>query len=183
MRLSDVSSGAAILALVAGLAVAEEMEAPEHDAGVGPPGVSDPWIGSDDGDDDHDHVDGDDADDADGGKDDSAGPDRPEVDDHLHDAGDGGVIPDQPDSHLGQGDDADKSGDGIAAPTCIDCGPVDEAAEVVVTGAPRSVDRREARQDWREIHGVSRRNVCFEADLYVPLLCDWQRPFLGDRMP
>ena len=26
-------------------------------------------------------------------------------------------------------------------------------------------------------------NICFDADLYVPLLCDWQRPFLGDLMP
>ena len=26
-------------------------------------------------------------------------------------------------------------------------------------------------------------NICFNADLYIPLLCDWQRPFLGDRMP
>jgi hypothetical protein len=26
-------------------------------------------------------------------------------------------------------------------------------------------------------------NICFDADLYVPLLCDWQRPFLGDKMP
>ena len=26
-------------------------------------------------------------------------------------------------------------------------------------------------------------NICFNADLYIPLLCDWQRPFVGDRMP
>ena len=26
-------------------------------------------------------------------------------------------------------------------------------------------------------------NICFDADLYVPLLCDWQRPFVGDLMP
>ena len=26
-------------------------------------------------------------------------------------------------------------------------------------------------------------NICFDAALYVPLLCDWQRPFVGDRMP
>ena len=30
---------------------------------------------------------------------------------------------------------------------------------------------------------TSNRNICFEADLYIPLLCDWQRPFFGDRMP
>lgn len=26
-------------------------------------------------------------------------------------------------------------------------------------------------------------NICYNADLYIPLLCDWQRPFVGDRMP
>ena len=30
---------------------------------------------------------------------------------------------------------------------------------------------------------TSNRNICFEADLYIPLLCDWQRLFIGDRMP
>ena len=26
-------------------------------------------------------------------------------------------------------------------------------------------------------------NICFDAALYIALLCDWQRPFVGDRMP
>ena len=26
-------------------------------------------------------------------------------------------------------------------------------------------------------------NICYDADLYIPLLCDWQRPFVGDLMP
>ena len=26
-------------------------------------------------------------------------------------------------------------------------------------------------------------NICYNADLYIPLLCDWQRPFVGDLMP
>ena len=26
-------------------------------------------------------------------------------------------------------------------------------------------------------------NICYDADLYMPLLCDWQRPFVGDKMP
>jgi hypothetical protein len=26
-------------------------------------------------------------------------------------------------------------------------------------------------------------NICFDAALYIPLLCDWQRPFVGDLMP
>lgn len=26
-------------------------------------------------------------------------------------------------------------------------------------------------------------NICYNADLYIPLLCDWQRPFVGDKMP
>ena len=26
-------------------------------------------------------------------------------------------------------------------------------------------------------------NICYNADLYIPLLCDWQRPWVGDLMP
>ena len=26
-------------------------------------------------------------------------------------------------------------------------------------------------------------NICYNAELYIPLLCDWQRPFVGDLMP
>lgn len=26
-------------------------------------------------------------------------------------------------------------------------------------------------------------NICYDAALYIPLLCDWQRPFVGDLMP
>jgi hypothetical protein len=155
MKMSGVMSGAAVLALVAGLAWAGDDTVDSDDSDEGRPGHSDPWPGDDGGD----------GWDPDPG-DDFAGPpggDRPDDDDLS-------VMPIWHD-------------DG----SCADCDFADdEAREVAITaapGAPGASERREARRDWRELHQANRRNVCFEADLYVPALCDWQRPFLGERMP
>ncbi len=154
MKRSVVTSGAAILALVAGLAWAGD----ERDDPVdSEPGHSDGWDASD-GSDDYEPA-------PPPSGDDWAGPDW-NYDPGTWDGDDFPVMYEEP------------------GPTCFDCDGVDDSAEMVITGAPRAgVERREARRDWRELHQANRRNVCFEADLYVPLLCDWQRPFLGDRMP
>lgn len=48
------------------------------------------------------------------------------------------------------------------------------------TGAVAKVD------GWDNGGGVdpfARGNICFDEATYVGLLCDWQRPFLGDSMP
>ncbi|MCC5974614.1 MAG: hypothetical protein JJT81_11235 [Rubellimicrobium sp.] len=169
MKFAYVMQGAGVLALVAGLALAEVQDDNEDGDERRAPGVSDPWPGSDGG-----------------GSDDSADGDPWDGGEHVHD---GRPLPDLPDGDTAVDDGGDWVGSGDealhdgAAPTCVDCNLPEEAAEMVITGAPRSAERRDTRRDWRDIHQVNRRNVCFDADLYVPLLCDWQRPFLGDRMP
>jgi hypothetical protein len=57
----------------------------------------------------------------------------------------------------------------------------DGGGQMMEMAAPQV--RRAASRDWRALHQTGKRNVCFEADLYIAALCDWQRPFLGDRMP
>lgn len=160
MKISRMMSGAAAFALVAGLASAQD---PSKGFEEEVPGHSEPWPGDDDD-----------------GSSWDAGTDGGDPPDYLHDDDDivgspGGDFPDD---------------DMIAIPiwyddgSCAECNFAETGpGEVTVTATPRRAERREANRDWRELHQANQRNVCFDADLYVPLLCEWQRPFLGDQMP
>jgi len=76
-------------------------------------------------------------------------------------------------------------------PVDDDCGVTCEMAATgglntgaeIVTASARAPSRQRHETDWEELHKAGQRNICFEADLYIAILCDWQRPFLGDRMP
>lgn len=81
--------------------------------------------------------------------------------------------------------------DGEAIPD-LDCGGCEYAFPTAMpTMEPRSQIAREtsnARYDAIEgnappMRSEPQRNICFDADLYVAALCDWQRPFFGDQMP
>jgi hypothetical protein len=57
-------------------------------------------------------------------------------------------------------------------------------------GGPRVLERAvtvTAQSDgWdsgSDVDPFARGNVCFSEATYVAILCDWQRPFLGDMMP
>lgn len=51
-----------------------------------------------------------------------------------------------------------------------------------VTGSTHSSDRYDGLDAGAAVVS-DENNICYNADLYIPLLCDWQRPFVGDKMP
>lgn len=60
-----------------------------------------------------------------------------------------------------------------------------EVQRDVTIAGPAVVQRSDSNDSLDPGPGVvsDENNICYNADLYIPLLCDWQRPFVGDRMP